>query len=434
MALEDQIANLAIPDINASFLTGLQQGEALRIQRAQQQQAQAMQAVRMQALQRALTDPSAQNYAALMAVDPEHHQAFKAAWDSQDAATRNANLQDVSAVRGYLYAGQPDKAKAVVQRQLDAYEKSGQPIEGSQQLLDLIDNDPTAAAKFMDYMLAGALGPDKWAEGFGKVAEVDANRQKLPGEIEQAAATTAKTKAETAEIPANAQAERQVKQAQAQDLYDQISNRALRLDLDKDTLAYNVDLRQQELAQKGTQVSGLSEKTMTDAVLNAASSRALAGRASDLADKFQQANLSGGWMAAMAQGIGGITGNPNQLRTQYQGLVGAQAVKNLPPGPASDKDIQLALKGFPPPTANKETVVSFLRGVAKLQNYVANTEDAKADWISANGNIGTAKRDLTVNGVLVPAGTTFGEFQKSQAAYDRRQAGPDRSYMRFGGQ
>jgi hypothetical protein len=114
-------------------------------------------------------------------------------------------------------------------------------------------------------------------------------------------------------------------------------------------------------------------------------------------------------------------------------------MKMLPPGSASDKDVVMAMGGFPPETADAKTMASFLRGMAKLNQYTAVSENAKAEWVNAVGHLGKPKTDINVDGVNVPAGSTFTDFarqymankveqRQTQAAQQQVQG---RSYMRW---
>ena len=98
---------------------------------------------------------------------------------------------------------------------------------------------------------------------------------------------------------------------------------------------------------------------------------------------------------------------------------------------ATDHDIKLAMRGFPSPGAPRDYLVSWLRGMAKLQDLQAQNDNGRAEWIAGNGNLGTAKRDLYVNGVQIPKGTSFVDYQKRSTAVAGRQAVPPRSYMEF---
>jgi len=105
------------------------------------------------------------------------------------------------------------------------------------------------------------------------------------------------------------------------------------------------------------------------------------------------------------------------LRTKYVGLRNSQLVSNLPPGVASDKDIEMALAGFPSEFSNPDTISSFLRGMSKLEKYNAKLNNFKAEGISNNGNPAKSKAAFEVDGFQVNPGETFQQSFKRYADY-----------------
>ena len=85
----------------------------------------------------------------------------------------------------------------------------------------------------------------------------------------------------------------------------------------------------------------------------------------------------------------------------------------LPPGVASDKDIELALAAFPTETSSPANIAGFLRGMAKLQAYESAMNGAKAEWVQQNGNLGTASTEMQVGNRTVLKGGRFSEFIES---------------------
>ena len=95
--------------------------------------------------------------------------------------------------------------------------------------------------------------------------------------------------------------------------------------------------------------------------------------------------LGGTWKEALKE-VSGTQDAVSELRRQYAGIRASQVVNNLPPGAASDKDIEMAISGFPSDKAHGKQIASFLRGMAKLEAVKADYENFKSDYISANGN------------------------------------------------
>ena len=75
-----------------------------------------------------------------------------------------------------------------------------------------------------------------------------------------------------------------------------------------------------------------------------------------------------------------------RIRKRYNQIVNNQVMQNLPPGVASDKDIQIAFSGFLKDTADTKATAAFLRGLAKMERINGKFNSFKADWISKEGN------------------------------------------------
>ncbi len=108
----------------------------------------------------------------------------------------------------------------------------------------------------------------------------------------------------------------------------------------------------------------------------------------DLAEDFEKADVGGGlFQGSWNEKYKDVIGSPDaitDLRKRYNSVVASQAVSNLPPGAASDKDIALALDGFPSKNATGEEISGFLRGVAKMEEENERFNSYKADFISKN--------------------------------------------------
>lgn len=140
----------------------------------------------------------------------------------------------------------------------------------------------------------------------------------------------------------------------------------------------------------GKELSSHLQKRLSLATDAAIESESVAASMEGLAQEFADANVGGGaaqgkWREAYKD----FTGQQDavtELRKRYNAIRGSQVVKNLPPGAASDTDIQLALSGFPSDNAPGVQIESFLRGVAKLEREKAKFENFKANFISENAS------------------------------------------------
>lgn len=110
-------------------------------------------------------------------------------------------------------------------------------------------------------------------------------------------------------------------------------------------------------------------------------------RYNNLADEMIRVNPASGAKAKWTESLKSVTGSEDavtQLRKQWNDLRVSAAVQNLPPGVASDKDIELVMSAFLPEFANPETVASFMRGLAKLEKHKAEYHNFEAEYLSKN--------------------------------------------------
>ena len=136
-------------------------------------------------------------------------------------------------------------------------------------------------------------------------------------------------------------------------------------------------------------MSGKSEDTLTKAQDKYFELDQMASKAESIAQSYEELEPSAGVAASLDEAFKRFLGNEDDvslLRTNYIGLRNSVAVKNLPPGVASDKDIALALEGYPKDTTNPRIVASFMRGYAKLLRVERDFNEFRSDYISRNGN------------------------------------------------
>jgi hypothetical protein len=183
---------------------------------------------------------------------------------------------------------------------------------------------------------------------------------------------------------------------------------ARKLGLESDKLVQEVAEAKRKLAS-GPELESDARKLVNDSVTSSMASRSLASQYESLANNIS-VELASGVRARGEEAVRrffGSEGQVTRLRQEYLRLRNSQVIQNLPPGVASDRDIQVALEAFPPETADPDLLVRFLRGTAKLQRYDSALASAKAEWTAQNGSLGRSRRDLTVMGQAIPAGSNF---------------------------
>lgn len=370
-------------------------------------------------------NPTAQDFAQISIKYPQMAEHFKNTWSMLNADQQQAKLGQASQVYAALNANQPELAKQILQKQSEAAKNSGnkQEYDSAQALSKIIELNPKSALTSTAIMLSSVLGPEKFIATAAPLA-------KMPSEIGKTVSETGKNVAEIGNISS------------------QINERSGRLGLDRDKLKTETELKLYELNAKMNPALNMDDgakKIINESAVASVAANQSANQMLDLAGRIDKQGGGFGVAATASEFIKQATGNQDamtQMRQEYTRLKNNQALKMLPPGPASDKDIQMAMKGFPPDTADSATMSSFLRGMAKLRNLESVTENAKSEWVNAVGHMGKPRNDIEVDGVKVPAGTTFINFSKKYLtekaekalAQQQQQQVKDRSYMKYAGE
>ena len=382
-------------------------------------------------------NPTAQDFAQITTKYPSLAEHFKNTWTMLNSDQQQTRLSQASQIFAALNAGQPEIASKLAADQATAFKNSGQDkdAQAMDTLSQLITKSPETAKTSTGLLLSSVLGPEKFATTYSTLA-------KLPSEVATGEATARQKTYEANNTPQRLELENRFKGSEIRNLDSQIGDRAARLALDRDKLQTETELKLYELNQKGTTLEGDARKLVNDSVVGSVAAEQAAGQMNDLADRLQKQGTGYGAFSTASEWFKQATGNQNymtELRNEYARIKNGQAIKMLPPGSASDKDIQIAMKGFPPDTADTATMASFMRGMAKLNQLQSVTENAKAEWVNSVGHLGKPKTDITIDGIAVPAGSTFTDFasgylskkveQKQTQA--QQQAVPNRSYMRW---
>ena len=100
------------------------------------------------------------------------------------------------------------------------------------------------------------------------------------------------------------------------------------------------------------------------------------------------------------------------LRIRQNALVNSPVLKFLPPGPATDKDVEIVRQGAPTDMDNPETVARWLDAMANLERRNAQFNEFKAEWMSANGNPGQSRNGGQILGLDVKKGESLGSAVK----------------------
>lgn len=197
-------------------------------------------------------------------------------------------------------------------------------------------------------------------------------------------------------------------------LQSQIKDRSAKLALDQQTTAATVAEKMSSINKNLTDIPADSRKLINESAVSAAAAKQSADQFNSLASRIESQGGNYGVASSASdflKKIGGFQGGMTQLKQEYARLRNTAAIKSLPPGPATDKDIQLALSGFPSDTARATDLSAFLRGMAKLQDIESAVANAKTDWLAQNnGTLTRTNRTLIVGDFSARPGESFNDL------------------------
>lgn len=427
-------------DPNQALMQGLKTGmtlDAISMDKRQQEaqlQAQKAQLDGQRAMQMVLSNPNAtaQDYGAVASMNPKFRETIKDQWDRMDSTKQQTALGDASRLHSALSSGRADVALELVETQLKAAENSGdqQRAAGIKMYRDMIKEAPNYARTIIGASMAAMPGGDKYFTSVKSQGEEARAAEAAPVEL-------AKKKADATKAIVEARYAEPKVRADINNMLSQTADRGERLGLDRDKFNLDFDSKLAEI--QGKQAVSLSpgmEKLQAETVGNSLVAKTASDRAEGLAQALKAESTAVGgkplrWLAENAKRVTGAEDAYTALRQDYVRIRNQGLLSDLPPGPASDKDIGLMKSGFPSEDQTPEYIANWLESYAKVQKAIAQKEEAKADWISAVGSLSTTKKDIPMGDVMVPAGTSFVEFiTRTQGAAPKVKNAT--GYMNFG--
>ncbi|MEE7637677.1 phage DNA ejection protein [Escherichia coli] len=268
----------------------------------------------------------------------------------------------------------------------------------------MYQHNPSGFGEFVDHLGMAALGPIDYFNVQDKMAGREIDRGRL---------------AET--IRSNQAGE--ALQARGQNLSYQSAMTghniaAQRLALDQQEFGFKMQQAQekaQQLISEAPKLSVNMEKGIETAVNNATASSNSANSMSALAQQFRAEKPTTGLFGNAQNMFAKLTGSDTtlrDLRIRQNALVNSQVLKFLPPGPATDKDVEIVRQGAPTDMDNPETVARWLDAMANLERRNAQFNEFKAEWMSANGNPGQSRNGGQILGLDVKKGESLGSAVK----------------------
>lgn len=156
--------------------------------------------------------------------------------------------------------------------------------------------------------------------------------------------------------------------------------------LDRDIRERQLRLQEQIEERQQTKLSAGLEKYLIETIDAAEARRGDAIHFATLAQEYENRKdeLYGGALANMNERWKAFFGDQDKVtefRRQLNAIRISEGIGNLPPGVASDKDIELVMSGQIDANASPEQVVMYLRGAEKAAHYAAGYKQMTADYI-----------------------------------------------------
>lgn len=268
----------------------------------------------------------------------------------------------------------------------------------------MYQQNPQGFTEFVDHLGMAALGPEQYFQAQDRIVGREIDRGKL---------------AET--IRSNQAGEALQERGQNLSYQSAMTGHniaAQRLALDQQEFGFKMQQAQekaQQLISEAPKLSVNMEKGIETAVNNATASSNSANSMSALAQQFRAEKPTTGLFGNAQNMFAKLTGSDTtlrDLRIRQNALVNSQVLKFLPPGPATDKDVEIVRQGAPTDMDNPETVARWLDAMANLERRNAQFNEFKAEWMSANGNPGQSRNGGQILGLDVKKGESLGSAVK----------------------
>lgn len=398
-------------DLGQKLLGGLQIGQAfsnIREKKALQEQAQQQKAQYRSDLENAFNLGTPRAFAELTAKYPGQKDAFKQSFDLLSEEGKKAELSTTMRVYSALESGNNEVAKSVLDKQIEALQNSGQDATNLVNIREAIDTNPKGVANFAGLTLASLMGKEQFAKVTESLGKESRAEEEQPLVLKKLKAETSKVFSDMKLNKANiGKAVAETKKAYAVVNKTNVEAQSVMRDIIQKKADYI------KSRNEGIKLTPQGEKLLNDSVTSASNSLSLAGQYESLANEIENEIKSTGAIGAGKEAVKKIWGSQDRvtkLRQEYLRLKNSGVLNMLPPGPATDKDIEIAQAAFPDADSDPKFIASFMKGLGKLQRYDSQINETKADWINSNGNLGRARKGISIRGEDVASGTSFNEF------------------------
>jgi hypothetical protein len=412
--------------------TGLQAEADANAQRALQaaaQQSAAIRAAEMQAAQRELVSGvlGADKLRKFSVLYPEQAKALEKTLASLETEERRQFVSEAGQARAALENGDVDFAAAYLEERAAVREEADP--ERAKALRNFAQT-----ARQNPFLAQNMLGAFIAADDPSKFAEADTALQSQGAAVRERFAKAGEAEAKEEIEKVNAENRRRVidselglKRAQTAKYYKDMELDAQRLGFDREKFEAENARALRELDLKFDELPTALVPSVLKLSEEAVSSGMQAQQWDSIADKFAETNAVAGVPGAVSGTLKKWVGYDDDitvLRRQYMGMKAAGVAQNLPPGSASDKDIELASAGFPSEFSSPEKLAEFSRAMARIQRADENIKAARAEFLGRNKGAGIARGSFTVSGIQVQPGQTEADVMRRVGARHRFKTAP----------
>ncbi|PWD58526.1 phage DNA ejection protein [Pectobacterium parmentieri] len=397
-----------IPDFRGEALQetqnqlGQQQVIGAKMQNQQMQRQLSEEEQLRQALPGAMNDPA--KLQALAIKYPSQIKNIQAQLGFRDAQDVDATEKAVNALQQASSMGPEAVANALVRHAGVIQQKGTTP----QQLMQMWAQSPEQFNNFLGTVKLGTLGAKDQFDVQDKAAsrEVTMRGQDLTAETARRGQDVSRANAQLA----------------ASTGMTGHNIAAARLQLDQNKFAFDIQQAQEkaELLKSGAPKITDATSRMIDASINdATASRNSADSMSALAQQFRQERPTTGLFGNASNMFAKVSGTDTalrDLRIRQNALVNNQVLRFLPPGPATDRDVEIVRMGAPTDMDNPEVVARWLDAMSNLERKSSQFNEFKAEWVSANGNPGQSRNSGNILGMDVQKGESLGQAAKRYMA------------------
>lgn len=356
---------------------------------------------------------TAEDYANFGVQYPSLADALSASYKTVNEAKKQNDFGIAAQVSGALNSGNTDLAKQILTKEKEAYTNSGDTKSATNMdnILNTIDTNPKGALEFSNMFMA-SIYPDKFKDTYEGIVKTNIEKEKAPLDMAKIKADIQKSYSGINVDNANINKILvDTKKAQAD---------IVKTNADTNNVLQESALKMAEFQQKiksgefeEIKLNPSTETLLNNTVVASTNNKSLSTQYDNLANKFQGIVDQYGLVGKAKEEVAKLIGNQDEvtrLKNEYLRIKNSAVLSMLPAGPATDKDVAIFSKPFPDENASPQYIADFLSSMGRLQKYEGQSNDAKAEWIVKNGNLGNAKKDILINGKTVDKNTTFNDF------------------------